>query len=185
MAAAAERLASFGDSLVPADRIPDGDETNRLHRWGYHRYRELFNDRQLLGLQLLEREIGQVEDKEVRFALATVFSDMLRYPQGERTLGFYLLPQRQGRPIIVAILDAGLTCTATLASPAEMTASLHINGTGSSTVDTIFVCRKEELCEVLRLSRYCYFNTRQVNTNRIVITCFRGDISNDSLYIFR
>jgi adenine-specific DNA methylase len=46
-------------------------------------------------------------------------------------------------PLIVAILDAGLLCTATLCSPAEMSASLHINGTGSSTVDSIFVCRKQ------------------------------------------
>jgi hypothetical protein len=44
-------------------------------------------------------------------------------------------------PIIVAILDAGLNCTGDLAAPAEMSASLHISGTGSSIVDTIFVCR--------------------------------------------
>ena len=36
----------------------------------------------------------------------------------------------------VAILDAGLTCTATLPCPAEMGGSIHIHGTGSSIVDT-------------------------------------------------
>ena len=41
----------------------------------------------------------------------------------------------------VAILDAGLTCLATLPCPAEMGGSIHIHGTGSSIVDTIFVCR--------------------------------------------
>jgi hypothetical protein len=44
-------------------------------------------------------------------------------------------------PIAVAILDSGLTCSASLPCPAEMGASIHINGTGSSIIDTIFVCR--------------------------------------------
>ncbi|MBI3952182.1 MAG: hypothetical protein HY314_17170 [Acidobacteria bacterium] len=35
-------------------------------------------------------------------------------------------------PIAVAVLDAGLTCTASIPCPAEMGASIHINGTGSS-----------------------------------------------------
>jgi hypothetical protein len=42
----------------------------------------------------------------------------------------------------VAILDAGLTCSASLPCPAEMGASIHISGTGSSIVDTVFVCRQ-------------------------------------------
>ena len=42
----------------------------------------------------------------------------------------------------VAILDAGLTCSVTLACPAEMGGSIHIQGTGSSIVDTVFVCRQ-------------------------------------------
>lgn len=336
VAEASRRLDAFGSGLIPSDEIPDGDETNRLHRWGYRHYRELFNDRQLLGLQLLEREIDRVEDQEVRFALATIFSDMLRYQNmlcrydtralkcqdifsvhgfpvgliqcennllgisgvgsggfrhfvekylkakaycarpyetirtgrsnrqvktagerieahfaarpeklepsqafltacdssslelppasldgvftdppyfdnvqyaelmdfcyvwlrrlladqvpefqsdstrnareltgngtlgrgiGEFTEGLSLVFQKMTAalkpeapfvftyhhndreaylPIIVAILDSGLTCTATLASPAEMTASLHINGTNSSTMDTVFVCRKSQ-----------------------------------------
>jgi putative DNA methylase len=44
-------------------------------------------------------------------------------------------------PVAVAILDAGLTCSASLPCPAEMGASIHINGTGSSIIDTVFVCR--------------------------------------------
>ena len=44
-------------------------------------------------------------------------------------------------PVAVAILDAGLTCSASLPCPAEMAASIHINGTGSSIIDTVFVCR--------------------------------------------
>ena len=41
----------------------------------------------------------------------------------------------------VAILDAGLTCSASIPCPAEMGGSIHIHGTGSSIVDTVFVCR--------------------------------------------
>jgi adenine-specific DNA methylase len=64
---------------VPEDEIPAGDETNRLHRWGYRRYKEMFNLRQLLGLGLLLRRICHVPDDEMRHALLTVFSDFLRY----------------------------------------------------------------------------------------------------------
>ncbi|MGO8672976.1 MAG: DNA methylase [Capsulimonadaceae bacterium] len=67
------------DSRIPTDEIPDGDETERLHRWGYRRYRDLFNDRQLAGLQTLLGRIMEVSDYEVKAALATVFSDFLRY----------------------------------------------------------------------------------------------------------
>lgn len=44
-------------------------------------------------------------------------------------------------PLVVAILDGGLDCTATLPAAAEMSASLHIAGTGSSVLDSVFVCR--------------------------------------------
>ena len=43
---------------------------------------------------------------------------------------------------MVAVLDAGMGCTAVLPAPAEMGASLHINGTASSTLDSVFVCRR-------------------------------------------
>jgi adenine-specific DNA methylase len=64
---------------IPPDTIPNGDETDRLHRWGYQRYRDMFNDRQLLGLGLLQKAITKVPDQRMRHALATVFSDFLRY----------------------------------------------------------------------------------------------------------
>jgi adenine-specific DNA methylase len=49
---AESRLASISPHFIPNDNISSGDETNRLHRWGYTRYKELFNLRQLLGLEL-------------------------------------------------------------------------------------------------------------------------------------
>jgi hypothetical protein len=64
---------------VPDDEIPSGDETNRLHRWGYKRYREMFNARQLLGLELSARIISRMTDNRTRNALATNLSDLLRY----------------------------------------------------------------------------------------------------------
>jgi putative DNA methylase len=65
--------------FIPDDRIPSGDETNRLHRWGYQHYREMFNKRQLLGLELSCRFIDQETGERVRNALATNLSDLLRY----------------------------------------------------------------------------------------------------------
>ena len=65
--------------FVPDDLIPDGDESSRLHRWGYARFRELFNARQLLALETSARFITKTRDERIRRALATNFSDLLRY----------------------------------------------------------------------------------------------------------
>ncbi|HOG46018.1 MAG TPA: hypothetical protein PLB78_05170 [Anaerolineae bacterium] len=64
---------------VPDDEIPAGDETDRLHRWGYRRYSEMFNERQLLGLELSCQAIAECPDARIRNALATNLSDLLRY----------------------------------------------------------------------------------------------------------
>lgn len=77
---AERRFLSEGDTLpIPEDEIPSGDESDRLHRWGYRRYREMFGTRQLLGLGILLRRIRAVGDVSIRHALLTVFSDTLRY----------------------------------------------------------------------------------------------------------
>ena len=77
--AATECWGRTRPAFVPMDEIPAGDETDRLHRWGYSRYRELFNERQLFGLELSCRHIAKVKDERVRHALATNLSDLLRY----------------------------------------------------------------------------------------------------------
>ena len=77
--AAEARWAKLQARFVPDDKIPSGDETNRLHRWGYRRYREMFNDRQLLGLELSARIVSGIRNERVRNALATNLSDLLRY----------------------------------------------------------------------------------------------------------
>ncbi|MCX5999005.1 MAG: DUF1156 domain-containing protein [Chloroflexi bacterium] len=76
---AEERWARTRATYVPDDEIPSGDETNRLHRWGYNYYREMFNARQLLGLELSARLIAQTTNGRVRDSLATNMSDLLRY----------------------------------------------------------------------------------------------------------
>jgi putative DNA methylase len=65
--------------FAPQELIPEGDETTRLLRWGYRRFADMFNERQLLGLTTLCHEVTRVEDRGVRHALATVLSDCLRY----------------------------------------------------------------------------------------------------------
>ena len=76
---AARRWEQLSPRFVPDETIPPGDETDRLHRWGYARYREMFNPRQLLGLELSCRLIADIEDPRIRHALATNLSDLLRY----------------------------------------------------------------------------------------------------------
>jgi adenine-specific DNA methylase len=79
LAEAEDRLHKCTLRYVPDEAIPAGDETNRLHRWGYTRYPEMFNARQLLGLELSARFVAGIRDERVRDALATNLSDLLRY----------------------------------------------------------------------------------------------------------
>jgi hypothetical protein len=75
--------------------------------------------------------------------LAAVFGNMARALKPGRPLAFTYHHNRLEayHPVAVAILDAGLACTAALPCPAEMGASIHISGTASSVVDSVFVCR--------------------------------------------
>lgn len=77
-ARAQERCAATDPAHWPDDVIPPGDETNRLLRWGYARFRDLHNERQLLGLAVLAERIRQAPET-LRPALATVYSDFIRY----------------------------------------------------------------------------------------------------------
>lgn len=77
--AAVRRWEQISPIFVPDQEILSGDETDRLHRWGYRRYRDMFNARQLLGLELSCRLISKIEDERIRHALATNLSDLLRY----------------------------------------------------------------------------------------------------------
>jgi adenine-specific DNA methylase len=73
------RWSRMRPKYVPDNEIPSGDETDRLHRWGYACYQDMFNIRQLLGLELSARMIAKTPNERVRNALATNLSDLLRY----------------------------------------------------------------------------------------------------------
>lgn len=76
---AQEKWAKITPQYVPDDEIPTGDETNRLHRWGYRHYPEMFNHRQLLGLELSAQLISRIANEKVKCAMATNLSDLVRY----------------------------------------------------------------------------------------------------------
>ncbi|MGV1099638.1 DUF1156 domain-containing protein [Thiovibrio sp. JS02] len=76
---AAAMLGEIGTPNVPEEVILPGDETDRLLRWGYKQYRQMFNDRQLLGLELSCRLVAAEQDERCRNALITNLSDLLRY----------------------------------------------------------------------------------------------------------
>ncbi len=73
------RWKALTPQFVPDQPILPGDETDRLHKWGYQFYRELFSARQLLGLERSAAFIASVKNERVRHALATNLSDLLRY----------------------------------------------------------------------------------------------------------
>ena len=76
--------------------------------------------------------------------LANVYTRMAQALKPGAPLVFTYHHNQQDAYLAVgmAILDAGLTCSASLPCPAEMGGSIHIHGTGSSIVDTVFVCRQ-------------------------------------------
>jgi len=100
------------------------------------------NDQELTGNASMNRGIEHFTG-----GLSRVFQKMATALRPGRPLAFTYHHNKLDayRPIAVAILDSGLACTAALPCPAEMGASIHINGTGSSIVDTVFVCRKPPL----------------------------------------
>ena len=79
VARAERRAARAASDAVPHELIPRGAETERLLRWGYQRWSDLFGARQLYALGVLAEAIGGEPDAPVRTALQTIFSDLLRY----------------------------------------------------------------------------------------------------------
>ncbi len=96
------------------------------------------NAEELTGNITLQRGIAQFTE-----GVSQVFRRMSRAlkPGAPLAFTFHHNSIAAYESIAVAILDSGLTCSATLPSPAEMGGSIHITGTGSSSVDSIFVCR--------------------------------------------
>lgn len=75
--AALAEAEQAGEVLIPDDAIDTtGWSDERLSAYGYSRWRDLFNDRQLLHLGLLANEISRL-DQPLRGAVAMAFSDHL------------------------------------------------------------------------------------------------------------
>ena len=62
---------------IPQQLIPHGYNTNQILNHGYKKFSNLFNDRQLLCLGLLLKEINNIDDKDTQFWLQLAFSGML------------------------------------------------------------------------------------------------------------
>lgn len=77
----AGRAARQLDQLaVPRDEIPGGRNTNQILRYGYRHWHEMFNARQLLGLDILVRAVRDVgDDPAARDALALHLSSTLEF----------------------------------------------------------------------------------------------------------
>ena len=96
------------------------------------------DENELTGNATLERDLLHFTE-----GLSTVFGHMAKAlkPGSPLVFTYHHNTIDAYYPVAVGLLDAGLTCTASLPCPAEMGASIHINGTSSSVLDTIFVCR--------------------------------------------
>ena len=71
-------FAAIEDTLpIPGQDIPIGYNTNQILNHGYKKFRDLFNERQLLCLGLLLQEINNIEDKTTQMWLQLAFSGML------------------------------------------------------------------------------------------------------------
>jgi len=64
---------------LPSQRIRPGTNTDQMRRHGYRYWRDMFNDRQLLGLGLLSNAIALVDDTASRELMTTLFSEVLDY----------------------------------------------------------------------------------------------------------
>jgi adenine-specific DNA methylase len=88
--------------------------------------------------------------QEFTIGLSEVFCQMSRAlkPGAPLVFTYHHNDPQAYVPLIVAILDAGLTCTRVLVVPGEMSASLHIAGTKSSILDSVFVCRGRDYVDL-------------------------------------
>lgn len=78
VAAAERQLAQLEHPLPLRDEVPVDDRSDdRLVRYGYRRYRELFNARQLLHVQRLAAALERLAPGAARDALSLAFSDHL------------------------------------------------------------------------------------------------------------
>jgi adenine-specific DNA methylase len=76
--ARAEFEAKKDELPIPEQKVPMGYNTKQMINYGYHYFRDMFNERQLLCLGKLLRAIMEIKEKNVREVVLITFSDTLR-----------------------------------------------------------------------------------------------------------
>lgn len=76
---AAGVAARFHELRVPRETIPTGFNTNQMRKYGYRYWHQMFNPRQLQGLDLLFAAVRQVEDAPSRELLTLLASASLEF----------------------------------------------------------------------------------------------------------
>ncbi len=64
---------------IPTLAVRPGHNTNQARGYNYHRWRDFFNDRQLLCLGLLLRAILELEDQQIQEQMLCLFSGTLEF----------------------------------------------------------------------------------------------------------
>ena len=77
-AEAREALSEY-EEYIPADIIHGGTNTNQILNYQYRRWREFFNDRQLLSFGILTKEILSIQDLKMRRLFAVLMSGTLEF----------------------------------------------------------------------------------------------------------
>ena len=76
---ASKELEEQVDLPLPIYTVRPGFNTNQARGYGYLHWRDFFNNRQLLCLGILLKEIQKISDKEIREQLLCLFSSTLEY----------------------------------------------------------------------------------------------------------
>lgn len=78
-AIASDVAARFDELHVPREAIPAGFNTNQMRKYGYRHWHQMFNPRQLRGLDLLFAAVRRVEDAPSRELLTLLASASLEF----------------------------------------------------------------------------------------------------------
>jgi putative DNA methylase len=77
--AEAQRLLKNTSLPIPENTIRDGYNTKQILGYNYTKWRDLFNDRQLLSLGILLEAISEISNKAVQGQFLTLFASVLEY----------------------------------------------------------------------------------------------------------
>lgn len=67
------------DSDIPDMHIWDGINTKQIINYGYNKWREMFNDRQLLSIVVLAKQIQRIEDVHLKTLFSILLSGTLEF----------------------------------------------------------------------------------------------------------